>query len=242
MSVDSTVLQKLQKILSRADTSRGATEAEAQAAMAAAQRLAIQHNLDLAAVMASGPADAPAKLETDKVELVAPNKHRPYSEPIAHVLQDCFDVSVIWVGRDARAVIIGEKTDVQLATYCWGWLQQTFPRLFRQYCDANGMPFVTGVVRRSYYVGVGQGIRESNHRQRAEAKADKVTGQSFALVLVKKEELVQARVAEEFPMLRNIARRERQVNHDALYHGREQGRKIKLNAGLTGGGNQGRLT
>lgn len=242
MSVDSTVLQKLQKILSRADTSRGATEAEAQAAMAAAQRLAIQHNLDLAAVMASGPADAPAKLETDKVELVAPNKHRPYSEPIAHVLQDCFDVSVIWVGRDARAVIIGEKTDVQLATYCWGWLQQTFPRLFRQYCDARGLPFLTGIPRRSYYVGLSRGIRESNQRQRAEAKTDKATGQSFALVLVKKEELVQARVAEEFPMLRNMARRTRSMDHEAFAHGQLEGRKIKLNAGLQGGSTGGRLT
>ena len=240
--VDSTILSKLQKILSRADTSRGATEAEAQNAMAAAQRLAIQHNLDLAAVMASGPADKPTKLETDKVTLKAPNKHRPYSEPIAHVLQSCFDVHVIWIGNDATAVLVGEKTDVTLATYTWGWLQEAFPRLFRQYCDAHGMPFVTGTVRRSYYVGLGQGIRQNNRRQRAEAKADAATGQSFALVLVKKEEVVQARVAEEFPMLRNISHRARSVNHEALHHGRVEGSKIKLGHGLGGASNGGRLT
>ncbi len=233
--VDDSVLQKLQKILSRADTSRGATEAEAQAAMAAAQRLAIQHNLDLAGVMASGPVDATTpRLETDKTQLRAPNKHRPYSEPIAHVLIECFDVRVIWVGA-ADAVVIGEKTDVQLATYVWGWLQGVFPRLFRQYCDDNGLPFLTGVVRRSYYVGLGQGIRENNRRQRAEAKADARTGQSFALVLVKKDEVVQARVAQEFPQLRSIPNRARSVNHEALGSGRAEGRKIKLNAGIGGG-------
>lgn len=241
-TVDPPVLEKLQKILSRADTSRGSTEVEAQAAMAAAQRLAIQHNLDLAAVMASGPADAKGPtLETDKVTLKAPNKHRPYSEPIAHVLQDCFDVSVIWVGGDATAVLVGEKTDVQLATYCWAWLQETFPRLFRRYCDERGLPFLTGVPRRSYYVGLSRGIRESNRRQREVARADKATGQSFALVLVKKEELVQARVAQEFPMLRNIARRARSVDHEAFAHGTVEGRKIKLGHGLAGGGNQERL-
>jgi pyruvate/2-oxoglutarate dehydrogenase complex dihydrolipoamide acyltransferase (E2) component len=241
-TVDPTVLQKLQKILSRADTSRGSTEAEAQAAMAAAQRLAIQHNLDLASVMASGPGDAPSKLETDKVTLKAPNKHRPYSEPVAHVLQECFDVSVIWVGRDATAVLVGEKTDVALATYCWGWLQETFPRLFRQYCDANGLPFLTGTVRRSYYVGLSQGIRQNNRRQRAEARADKATGGSFALVLVKKEELVQARVAQEFPMLSQMPHRQRAVDHDALAHGRVEGGKIKLGHGVAAGSGQGRLS
>lgn len=42
--IDSSIIETLKKILAKADPTRGATEAEASAAMAAAQRLAITRN------------------------------------------------------------------------------------------------------------------------------------------------------------------------------------------------------
>lgn len=235
--VDPTILEKLQKILSLA--ARGGTEAEAQAAMAAAQRLAIQHNIDLAQV---GEREVgPKKMETDRADgLKMYNKYKPYSRPIARVLQNCFDVSFIWVGGD-RPCVVGEKTDVAMACYCWTWLNEMLPRLFRSYCEARGWPLLTGIPRVSYYEGVCQGISENNQRQRAEV-AKTADAQSFALVLVKKEELVQARVELEFPTLRKARSVRRSIDGSAWDAGHAEGRKIKLNAGLQGGGNQGKLS
>ena len=246
-AVDSAVLDKLQKILSRADTSRGSTEAEAQAAMAAAQRLAIQHNIDLASVVAAGDANGSTPgLETDKASLASKTRgKRLHHLPIARVLMQCFDVEFIWTGGGGNACIIGEKTDVALATYCWAWLGETFPRLYKEWARAEGIEIgSTGehVRRRSYYDGLQRGISETNRRQREAAKRDAATGASFALVLVRKEEVVAARVAEEFPMLRKARASSREMDYRAYGQGHEAGRKIRLSTGLSGGSSQERLS
>jgi hypothetical protein len=234
--VDQSILDKLQKILSLA--ARGGTEAEAQAAMAAAQRLAIQHNIDLAQVGERNV--GPRKMETDRAGLKMHNKYKPYSQPIAWTLQACFDVSFIWVGG-TNPCVVGEKTDVQMACYCWAWLNEMLPRLFRTYCEDRGMPLLTGIPRVSYYEGVCQGISENNRRQREEVRKT-ADAQSFALVLVKKEELVQARVELEFPKLRQARAVHRTIDNSVWSAGHAEGRKIKLNGGLAGGANQGRLS
>ena len=63
------------------------------------------------------------EIETDRAELDGGTAtQRPHHKPIAQVLMNCFDVRFIWHGVGSRwlakATIIGEKTDVVIATYC----------------------------------------------------------------------------------------------------------------------------
>ncbi len=65
------VIARIQKILSRASTTSGTTEAEADTALKMAQELAMKHNLDLAAIEASGAAsnsNAPAERVKDELK------------------------------------------------------------------------------------------------------------------------------------------------------------------------------
>lgn len=245
MSVDQKIVERIQALLNKT-TDRGCTEAEAQAAMEAAMRIANKHNLDLASVVATGDEAKGSKLETDRANLTDERckKRRPHHDPIANVLQSCFDVTFIWLGGftnpfGVKVAIIGEKTDVAIATYCWQWLCQTFPKLYLAYVKEQGIirtPADNDICRRSYFEGLAAGINSANRRQREEVKAS-AQGESFALVLVKKEEVVQARVAEEFPKLKTRVNRERSTDYGAWSKGLEKGQTIKLNAGLTGGTN-----
>lgn len=241
--IDSSIIETLKKILAKADPTRGATEAEANAAMAAAQRLAIKHNIDLASVSVDEP--GPIKIETDRVDLGADGAtRRPHYKPIARCLQNCFDIRVIYCGP--RVVLIGEKTDLAIAQYCWAWLGEVFPRLYRDYVKERGSfigdkTFDTVVRRRSFYEGLQYGIETANARARSDAIASS-DGQRYAMVLVRKEEVVGQRVTAEFPQLRSMRDRTAGTLPGAFNHGQAQGSKIKLNGGLATTRNAGHLS
>lgn len=241
--IDSSIIETLKKILAKADPTRGATEAEASAAMAAAQRLAIKHNIDLASVSVDEP--GAIKIETDRVDLGGDGStRRPHYKPIARCLQNCFDIRVIYCGP--RVVLIGEKTDLAIAQYCWAWLSEVFPRLYREYVKERGSfigdkSFDTVVRRRSFYEGMQYGIQNANARQRAEVRTSS-DGERYALVLVRKEEVVAERVTAEFPQLRSMRDHTTGTLPGAFYNGQAQGSKIKLNGGLATTRNAGHLS
>lgn len=243
------IIAKLQKILARADTSRGATQAEAEAAMAKAQQLAIEHDIDLASISLE---TGKIEIETDRAELDGGTAtQRPHHKPIAQVLMNCFDVRFIWHGVGSRwlakATIIGEKTDVVIATYCWKYLCDVYPELFRKYLAGRGERIIDGYSYRfipstehkqriSFYEGLTVGIIKANQRQRAQAKADPSSGSSYSLVLVKKEDAVAARCAQEFPNMGTTRRREKTIDdfdQSAISAGYRAGLEIKLGGALT---------
>jgi hypothetical protein len=227
------ILAKLQKILAKADPARGATEAEAQSAMAMAQRLAIQHNIDLASVTVTDAIGCP-NIETDRAELDGETAtRRLHHESVAQVLIKCFDVAFLWRGTGSKCIIIGEKVDVFIATYCWEWLNTTYLELFRQYAKTHPSHYSERIQRKSYYDGLTLGIVSVNQRQRAEAAAS-ADGASFALVVATKKAAVDARVAEDFPNVKKgrEPRRRTEIDRSALHNGHTAGKQIKLNNGL----------
>ncbi len=169
------------------------------------------------------------------------DKRQSQHEAIAGILASCFDVHVIWLGGvnawRMEIALIGEKTDVAISSYCWTWLCATFPALYRAFQKERGPLHnrsANEASRRGYFEGLAAGIITANRRQREEASAS-AQGDSFALVLVKKEEAAQARVAEEFPTLKTFSFKAKPTDYGAWNKGLEKGRTIKLNGGLTGG-------
>lgn len=232
------VIDQLQKILALADEGSGATEAEMQTAMAMAQKLALKHNLDLAAVMASGSAEEKSNaIKTERTDL----KPRGASLQTEHryifrVLQQVFDVDVIMFGRRGFC-LVGEKTDVAMAQFAFKFLENTYSKLMRRFIrevrcrDGYG----TADEQHSFYSGLSRGIISANQRHKAEAKAE---NPGYTLVLVNKEAIVKARVAQEFPKLKITKQRDFDYDDSAASHGMEAGRKIKLNSQLEGNNNQ----
>jgi len=221
------IFDKLKKILALAE--RGGTQAEMEAAMAKAQEMAAKHNIELGEIMAQRDEDQQAEvIETDRADI----NYRAGTKKLEHayivqVLMTCFEVRVIYRGNFA-AVFLGEKTDVRLVQFCFKFLESQFSKLMRRYvASIGGSGYGTANQQHSFYTGLASGISAVNRRIREEAKA---TNESMALVLVKKkEEVVNKRVAEEFPDLREAKQTKYEVDYNALTNGINTGKQIKLN-------------
>lgn len=81
--------------------------------------------------------------------------------------------------------------------------------------------FVRGV-----YHGVWMGIVETNKRE--EVKQEKQEAQTYALVVRRKEEIVDAKVGEFFPDATTRKERKKDIDYGALDRGYNEGKKIQL--------------
>jgi hypothetical protein len=229
------VIAKLKKILARADTSRGATEAEVQTAMRLAQEIAIKNNIDIADIrMDQSTPGGGISINKDEVEFETYEK--TYHWPVVGVIQDCFDVRAIrFTGMKngnayiARIVLVGEKTDVILARYALSYLLDLFPKCYSTWRKVS-LRTDTWVLQKSYYRGLAVGIKEANRRQREALKKEDAS--KFALVLVEKNALIETKMHEMFPKLRTV--KSRPVRHDnhAAHAGYTKGRTVQLSAPL----------
>lgn len=246
MSLNEQVLQKLQKILARADVSRGATQAEVEIAMQKAQALALEHNIDLSTVTTDGEVKVNA-IETDSTAVNISTKYeRTYHLEILNVLAWCFDVRTItssyWTHQAQKVItkitFVGEKTDVVIATYCWSYLEALFPKCWSEYSKQTGAK--GWVSERSFYKGLAIGIWSSNKRQKDEMKKDDAN--RYALVVADKKALVDAKTAEMFPNMRDNRAHQKRSDEWAQRSGFQRGQSIKLNGGLTAGETQARIS
>lgn len=237
------IVEKLKKILAKADPARNPSQAEVEMAMKMAQKLAIQHNIDLGTINVNEGEDTGA-IVTERVDVhsTLADTWRPHHSCIYHVLQQCFQIQMIRLGG-SHAGMVGERTDVQIAAYCWAWLDPLFPRLYLTYIKSIGLIRTSednAVRRRSFYEGVADGIIENNRHLIKELP--KQEANQYALVLARKEDIVKARYQDEFPNARRMAPRARQYNGNAAERGKAEGRKIRLGMGIGGGSStQGRI-
>lgn len=241
MSINEQILEKLRKILALAN-GKGATEAEMKLAMAKANALAMEHNIDLSSVDVDGEVKVGA-IETDRAEThTKTTQERPYHMFIIWTIQAVFDVKPILSTHYnnqcmriiSRITWVGEKTDLAMAVYCWAWLEGLFPKCWLEYRKANGAPD-SYVSSRSYYAGLYTGLVENNQRAKESMPAD--LANRYALVVANKSAIVQAKVDELFPPsgLKPVRTIRNSEDRAALHAGYDKGRSIKLNGGLTAG-------
>lgn len=232
------ITAQLAKILALADPSRGATQAEVEAAMAKAVALATKHNIDLSSVTPSGDVKVePIKVEQAKVGITTKYEAQ-YHMPILRALKACLGIDWVmyshWTPNCMRVVdqiiFIGERTDVAIATTCWSWLEKQFPAAWKQYRKETGTPN-SWTPARSFYTGMSHGIIEANRKQREALPED--TRNRFALVLVNKEEAIKAEMVLAFPNTRALKTHQRNPHDFDAYHGgKAKGNTIKLKGQL----------
>ena len=162
------LIGKLKALLAKTQEN-GCTQAETEAAMAAAQRIAARNNIELASVRLD--TGKPADIDITKTDLTSKcTTRRPYHEAVAHVLVQCFDVKLLWRGNTPSAIIMGENTDVAISAYCWTWLESMIQRLYAEYLSTMPMGVARdAILARSYYYGVATGIIQNNKRVKEEA-------------------------------------------------------------------------
>jgi hypothetical protein len=230
------IIEKLKKILARASEGRGASEAEMQTAMAMAQKLAVENNIDLASIQLE---DGKGDIEIERVDVSSERSDgkRPHHHGIWMVLMECFEVQLILLGG-SKFAMVGEKTDVALATFCFHWLDKLYLSSFREWDKNSDMLYPEAMRRRGYYRGLTNGIIENNQHAKKEAvetaKAmSSSAATSYELVVVKKEEAIKARYEEEFPHVRKGRSQHGAIDPEARAAGYSKGSTIKLGAQIS---------
>jgi len=225
-TVNDAVIEKLQKILNLAQAGRGATQGEMEAAMARAKEIALKHNIELSSVTPN--ADNGKNKETitiDKHTLrVRSQTQQKYHRWIFAVLKECFGIRVITGG--STIWFVGESVDVLICTQLFPWLEDVFYSTYNKAANA-GIVQRNAAGKNGIYSGLYLGLVAANKRE--EAKLTKEEMGCMALVLVKKEDLIKAKVEEEFPTLRTPKARSLEISGRGQAHGYTKGKSIRLN-------------
>jgi predicted SprT family Zn-dependent metalloprotease len=191
---------------------------EAEAAMAAAQRLMLKHNLDVAA--------SPATRDYRFLHLGRPSgRIGEHERLVAMILGEHFFVEAIWIPvyrplegkRGSVLEVCGTSANLATAAYVHGFLHETAERLWRDHKQAEGI--ASDADRRAYLAGVMVGFADQLTRQKAKNRRE-------GLVWVKDGDLT-GYFRHRHPHVRHV-RHAGSRRSDAWAHGREAGRKIVL--------------
>ena len=201
---------------------------EAEAAMAAAQRLMLKHNLDTAADCArSGAGRAYGFAHLGRPT----GRVGEHERLVAMILGKHFFVEAIWVPvyrpregkRGSVLEICGTPANLAIAEYAHGFLLGTAERLWSDHKRARGL--ASDRERRTYMAGVMTGFADKLGRQEATCRAE-------GLVWVKDGDL-GGYLRRRHPHVRHV-RHAGQRRTDTWVHGREAGRQIVLHRPVEG--------
>jgi hypothetical protein len=217
----SPVLERIAKLLALAESPN---EHEAQAAMSAAQRLMLKHNIEAAA---SGAASYCFRHLGKPTGRVSEHERR-----LALILDEHFFVQVIWVPvwrpleakRGSVLEVCGTRDNVELAAYVYDFLMYTAGAL---YCaDRKQRGDRSHQARRKFLAGVMAGFHQRLERERARSTAE-------GLVWVGDAEL-GGYFRRRHPHVR-WARHSVSTGGEAYARGQTAGRNIVLHRGVKAG-------
>lgn len=209
------IVERIARLLALAESPN---QHEAEAAMAAAQRLMLKHNLDAAR--------SAAARDFGHVHLGRPTgRVSEHERVVAMILGKHFFVEAIWIPvyrplegkRGSVLEICGTRANLAIAEYVHGFLHATSERLWRDHRKSHGIR--TNRDRRTYLAGVMVGFADKLARQETRSRSE-------GLVWVKDGDLAQF-FRRRHPYVRHV-RHAGQRRTDAWAHGREAGRKIVL--------------
>jgi hypothetical protein len=197
---------------------------EAEAAMAAAQRLMLKHNLE---VVRSNAARAYGFAHLGRPT----GRVGEHERLVAMILGKHFFVEAIWVpvyrpreGKRASVLeICGTASNLAIAEYAHGFLHGTAERLWTDHKRAQNL---SDRERRTYLAGVMAGFADKLARQEA-------TSRAAGLVWVKDGDL-GGYLRARHPYVRHV-RHAGQRRTDTWAHGREAGRQIILHRPVSAG-------
>ena len=163
------------------------------------------------------------------------SKHeQPYHRWIYRVLLEVFEVQVIRVyertptGLTVNPHLVGSPFDVALAKEIFPFLEEVFPASRGRFVSSGQFTY-SRADSNSFYAGFYYGIIDTNKREEEkEVKQSQASASQYALVLRKKEELIEAKLDELYPHRHSTRSRTQNRNAVAEMLGHQEGRKINL--------------
>ena len=210
-AVEEKVVARISRLLALAESPN---RHEAEAAMAAAQRLMLKHNLD---VVRTNAARAYGFAHLGRPS----GRVGEHERIVAMILGKHFFVEAIWIPvyrpregkRGSVLEICGTQANLSIAEYAHGFLHGTAERLWTDHKRVQGLG---DRERRTYLAGVMTGFADKLTRQEATSRAE-------GLVWMKDGDL-GGYLRQRHPYVRHV-RHTGQRRTDTWAHGREAGRQ-----------------
>ncbi len=215
-------LEKISRLLSLAQSSN---EHEAQAAMSAAQRLMLKHNLE--------SLTRETRASYDFRHLGVPSGRIGESQRLlAAVLSDHFFVEVIWVpvwrpleGKRASVLeVCGSPENLELAAYVHAFVNHTGERLFREYRAGDRRR--NARERERFLAGLMAGFREKLEAERTRSRAEGLVWRGDGAL----HDFFRGR----HPHIR-MTRHATHTGTEAYARGREAGKRLVVHRGVEAG-------
>jgi hypothetical protein len=209
------IVERIARLLALAESPN---QHEAEAAMAAAQRLMLKHNLE--------SVHAGSKRDYGYAHLGTPTgRVGEHERLVAMILGRHFFVEAIWIPvyrpaegkRGSVLEICGTAANLSIAEYVHGFLHETAQRLWHEHRRARGIR--SDRERRAYLAGVMTGFADKLGAQATKSRSE-------GLVWVRDGDLA-GYFRKRHPHVRHV-RHAGQRRNDAWAKGREAGRTIVL--------------
>lgn len=238
------IIQRIRKLLS---LGQSANQHESERALMKAKELAVSYQLDLAQFTTQ--AEWEEKQEEISKGAIVLGKRLPTTHRfIVDILQGHFNVHVIWgweydnekKSHQRRISLVGKTSDIQIGTYVYTYLNDTFFRLWREYKDKVGAQTDQ---RNSYFYGLYHGLSDKltekakeTEKQRLETIASEqgqeqaqAVEQRYALMKVSDTDRLKSKVKEFFPRVRSVRTHYfHNHSHDAMQDGIKHGKTINI--------------
>lgn len=229
MSASPDILELIQKLLRLADVSSGATEHEAEAAMAKAKELMTRHKIDSAMLRAAQDRHGFA---VQKETIGLTKRVAAADTLILLLLKEHFNVRIVLLEspHETAVDIIGIREDVQFAVYVFYFLRETFPRCWNEFKAGDKVSD-----QKSYYWGLHDGLKNAilEGKNRAEETASTVERDRYQLVMVDTDAAMDQYMSEQYGgHLRKRHSRGRRVHAESYRAGMSKGGEIEVNRPL----------
>jgi hypothetical protein len=220
------VLERVAKLLALAESQN---EHEAQAAMSAAQRLMLKHNIE--------SLTREARSSYDFRHLGAPSGRIGESQRLlAAILADHFFVEVIWVPvwrpldgkRGSVLEVCGSPENLELAAYVHAFVNHTGERLFREYRAVDTRR--NARERERFLAGLMAGFREKLETERKRSRSEGLIWRGDGAL----HDFFRAR----HPHIR-MTRHATHSGTEAYARGREAGKRLVVHRGVKAGASGG---
>ena len=253
METQDEVVEKIKKLIRLTSSD---VPAERESALLKARELCLKNELDISEIEAWGETK-PAKESIDRTDLEMGNRMPISQKFISWLIQNHFNCKIIYCGRrysGRRIVLIGKKSDVEIAAFINEFLNREF--MIRWHEERNKNNFRTEE-RNSFFWGVYNGLDQklkqtkskftesyvSNIRTDKGEDAANQVSQNYALMKISDEKRIDEEVKRHFPKLASRGSYLSSGIHsqNAMDRGCKVGRTINLNRPISSGSENGQI-
>lgn len=238
------------KLIKMLVLAKNGDEGEAANAMAAAQRYALKHQIDMASIEMEGLGESKGTLGTSNEPFISTDhktaegdcRRPPSHKFISWTLCRHFRVDIItYSGRHASKIcVVGRKSDVAFAIYAYDFLVNTFNKLWRSYKQTS---YASPDERNSYFYGLYVRLHDKLEKAAAETVRQELAQfgerttevqNKWDVMVVQESDLLKQAIKDQHPTLKYVKRGIGDINSQrAVSDGIRDGESIEINRPLT---------